>query len=896
MDHTKCAIVSLTALLTGFVATVGAVDYEHEIKPLLASKCGSCHGALNHESGLRLDAGVLILEGGNNGAVVEPGDADASLLLARISSGDPDERMPPEGEVEPLDAEQIALIAAWINQGAEFPADETIPANPREHWAYQQPVRPVVPEVDDPLWSHPIDAFIAQHHKRQDLTPVGMADRHTLLRRLYLDLIGLPPTREQQRKFGANDSAEALLGEIDSLLDNSHYGERWGRHWMDVWRYSDWSGYGKEVRDSQKHIWHWRDWIVNSLNADKGYDQMILEMLAGDEVAPNDPEVLAATGFLARNYRNNNRDMWLDATVEHTAKAFLGLTINCARCHEHKYDPISQQAYYHFRAIFEPHSVRLDQLSDQSNLEKNGLPRAFDADLSAETYLYHGGNEKQPDKEHPMTPAVPAIFGGNFEISPIALSVDSYYPALLPHVVKSQLVAARAKLDEAKTALAAATDEDKKDADAKPADVRLLELKETAAQLGLQSLEARLAADRVKYGNDKTASELALVEPARAAAVAERRLKAHEAVVTVRDKEGALRAAEAGDEKNAKRKEQAVTNAKKELDEAWKKLTAAQSALANTDDKYTAVGKEYPRTSSGRRSALARWIVGGENPLTARVAVNHLWLRHFGAPLVDNVFDFGLRSLRPRHADLLDWLAVELMENNWSMKHLHRLILTSRTWQLASTTSEPATTNHQSDPDNHFLWRANIRRLEAEIVRDGVLAVSEQLDSALGGADIDYQQGEVSRRRSIYLRHAYEKQMTMLVQFDAASPNECYRRSESIIPQQALALTNSSLSLGHSRTLAKQLWEEVAKDDGAQEIFVQEAYRQILSRPPTEKETSLCLDFLTNQATSLSDTENLTAFRGGSEAAVKPSTNPQQRARENLVHVLMNHNDFVITR
>jgi hypothetical protein len=237
------------------------------------------------------------------------------------------------------------------------------------------------------------------------------------------------------------------------------------------------------------------------------------------------------------------------------------------------------------------------------------------------------------------------------------------------------------------------------------------------------------------------------------------------------------------------------------------------------------------------------------------------------------------------------------MENHWSMKHIHRLIVTSRTWQLASSAGDlVVTTNRSVDRDNDYLWRMNVRRLDAEIVRDNVLAVAGQLDATLGGVDIDFRQGETTQRRSIYLRHAYEKQMTMLVVFDAASPNECYRRSESIVPQQALALMNSSLSLGHSRQLARDLWQEVSPDKLPQARFVRTAFLQILSRPPTDEELTVCLQFLVDQAATLSNLSTLTTFVGGAAPTVKPATDPHDRARENLVQVLMNHNDFVTVR
>ncbi len=884
-------VFSLLLTLAARVQGAESVDYERQVKPLFAEKCGVCHGALKQEAGLRLDAGRLVRQGGESGAVLVPGNADDSLLVQRVSSRDAAERMPPEDEGAPLTAEQIALLSAWINAGAAVPKDEVIPADPSQHWAYQLPQRPKVPRVDDPLWSHPIDNFIAQQHQRLGLKAVKTADRYTLLRRAYMDLIGLPPTPRQIREFHDDPSPEAWTDVVDSLLDSPHHGERWGRHWMDVWRYSDWDGYKSQLRGSQRHIWRWRDWIVQSINADKGYDRMIVEMLAGDEVAPGDDSVLPATGFLARNYHKSNRNIWLDATVEHTCKAFLGMTLNCARCHDHKFDPLAQGVYYQFRAIFEPHNVRTDQVPGQPDVMKDGTPRAFDADLKAETYLYVRGNDKHPDKENPIDPAVPQILGGQFQIQAIELPLEEYYPALRDFVVEEQLHGARKQLAAAQKALASA--------DAKtlePAAAELLELEQSVAELRLASLQARQFADRAKFtsGDAAGTEQLAL-----AAAKGEREFNAQRAALAVHQKRDVLKQARSSEEKDEKKKKAAIDKATAELADAEKNRKAAQDALTKQDGKYTPLGKEYPRTSSGRRSALARWIASSDNPLTARVAVNQIWMRHFGAPLVENVFDFGLRTPRPRHAELLDWLAVELMENNWSMKHLHRLIVTSRTWQLASSAagSSVAADNQSIDRDNHYWWRANVRRLDAELIRDNLLAVSGQLDKTMGGADIDFRQGEASHRRSIYLRHAYEKQMTMLVLFDAASPNDCYRRSESIIPQQALALTNSSLSLSQSRKLASDLWKEAAKgSDDQNATFIRLGFLQTLGRPPAAEELVACGKFLAVQAKTLSDPNSLSRFSGGSEPKLKPATNPQQRARENLVHVLMNHNDFVTIR
>ena len=775
-------ILSLMVVLAARAEAVDEMVYERQIKPLLAQKCGACHGVLKQQAGLRLDAGVLIHEGGESGQVVIPGNAADSLLVNRVSASDSDERMPPEGEGEQLNATQIALLVEWINAGAVVPQDETIPADPRQHWAYQLPQRPPLPleksDIENGAGHNPIDAFVGRERQRLGLTVVRRAERYTLLRRLYLDLVGVPPTREQMQVFVQDDSPGAWPDVVDSLLNDPRYGERWGRHWMDVWRYSDWDGYKQQVRGSQRHIWRWRDWIIESLNADKGYDQMIVEMLAGDEVAPHDRSVLAATGFLARNFHGNNRNLSLDATVEHTAKAFLGMTLNCARCHDHKFDPIAQTSYYQFRAIFEPHSIRIDQLPGQADLLKDGLPRAFDAELTAETFLFLRGNDKSPDKAQNIVPAVPQVLGGRFDVQPTQLPIEAYYPWLQDFFEQEQRTAVRKQLADAEQAVT--VDQTK---DSSP-NSQLLELKRQVAELRLKSLEARLVAERAKYGNTDDACQkqrLALT-----AAAVERKFGVGRAELAVQQSQTALSNAEAT--KQPKKKQLAVNAAKKALAAAVKKLESAQAAVKKTDGAYSPLGKEYPRTSTGRRLALARWIAAKDNPLTARVAVNQIWMRHFGDPLVDNVFDFGLRSPKPRHADLLDWLAVELMEHGWSMKHIHRLIVTSQTWQLASSqppavkeNNSATKSSHEIDPDNHYLWRMNVRRMDAEIVRDSVLAVTEQLDGAQGGPDIDFRQGEVSRRRSIYIRHAYEKQMTMLVTFDAASPNECYRRSESVI-------------------------------------------------------------------------------------------------------------------
>ena len=338
--------------------------YLKSIKPLFQEKCVSCHGALRAEAGLRLDAIQAIRRGGSEGRIADTQDIGQSRLLQRITALDHASRMPPEGEGTRLTAQQVSLVEEWLRRQMPGPTEEVFVASPREHWAYQPIVFPDLPKVRAVDGANPIDALIGAEQQAIGLVPSPPAAEANWLRRLSYDLTGMPPTVEELDEFSADSGDDRHQRWIERMLAKPSYGERWGRHWMDVWRYSDWDGYKEELRGSQRHIWHWRDWIVESLNHNKPYDEMIIEMLAADEVAPRDASRLRATGFLARNFHKSNRNIWLDATVEHTAKAFLGMTLNCSKCHDHKYDPLPQASYYQFRAIFEPHRIRSQAVWD----------------------------------------------------------------------------------------------------------------------------------------------------------------------------------------------------------------------------------------------------------------------------------------------------------------------------------------------------------------------------------------------------------------------------------------------------------------------------------------------------------------------------------------------------
>lgn len=666
--------------------------------------------------------------------------------------------------------------------------------------------------------NNPIDAFLAVEQQKRGLSVRPTADKRTLLRRVTLDLTGLAPTPQETADFLADPSPKAYEKAVERLLASPRYGERWGRHFMDVWRYSDWAGWadGGQIRDSQPHIWHWRDWIVESLNENKGYDRMVQEMLAADELAPGDQSALRATGFLARNFKLLSREQWLEDTVNHTSKAFLGITMHCAKCHSHMYDPIPQDEYYRFRAIFEPHQVRLDRVPGELDTNKDGLPRVYDADTKVATYLFVRGDERNPDKSKVLEPGIPAAFGGKLTIQPVALPLAASTPDRQDFVQRDLINASNAAL------LAAFRAQATKPSPLADAEVALAQAKHKAL---LAILEAEVT-------GTKPAAELT-VQAQREVALAEARRNV-------------------------------LATEEKKRPEAQKAVDAAEAALKQPlTTSYTPRIKSYPTESSGRRLALARWLTERQNPLTARVVVNHVWLRHFGQALVPSVADFGRNGRKPTHPQLLDYLSARFMESGWKFKELHRLIVLSQAYQRDSH-ADP--NSLKKDPDNLYLWRKSPLRLEAEAVRDNVLFAAGHLDETHGGPELDHNAGLTSKRRSLYLRTAAEKQSEFLQIFDGPSVTECYERKPSVMPQQALALANSELALREARALAKELADPNAP------IFVKNAFERILSRPPSPTEAAECLRFLASGGPNL------------------------QRRYENLVLVLFNHNDFVTVR
>lgn len=1056
------------------------VDYVSQIKPLLEHKCYSCHGVLKQEAGLRLETLALMKAGGDSGSVIAP-DSAVSLLMERVIA-DEDSRMPPAEDGAALKPEEIQLLQKWIDEGAHAPDEET-PSGPSDHWAFQTIRQPALPNGSD--GKNPIDVLLQARQQKLGLKPQPSAQRSLLVRRLYLDLIGLPPTVAQlhdQRPWG-------LI--VDELLASPQHGERWGRHWMDVWRYSDWYGLGAQLRYSQKHMWHWRDWIINSLNDDKGYDRMIHEMLAGDEIAPLDQEAVTGTGFLARNYYLFNRTTWLDSTIEHTGKAFLGLTLNCAKCHDHKYDPITHEDYYSFRAIFEPHQVRLDPIPGVTDFAKDGLPRVFDDQPNAKTSLHLRGDPMNPDPDLQIAARVPELFTSfQPKIAAVALPPSAYAPGVRDYVQQDRLKTAEASVQTAqaewkaakqKLALIAASPVETEERPAVPfafADdfdaanpevwevigdwkfengtllrststrerefVRLrnplprdfemtcrytttggdtyksvtfrfdessdgkyanyvytsahapgpkvqvaysrngnssypapgrkaypvkvgdelnlriavkdllvnvwlndefqvayhLPNRQEDGRFTLQGFDATVAYNRIEFRslpesvNLTPAKNKAAVSPADANSVvkiaaaklkaAEARLESIRATVAAdreqfidqphlgtadgtpeqtsgsalekqaaRSQVNALMAeakyelaAAADDAIKAKAAQAKLGKAKKRLQDIdqqkpiYTSIKASLKALEGPSHKEADYPAVYSRISTGRRTALAKWMTSNQNPLTARVVVNHVWMRHFGEPLVESVFDFGLRAKEPEHLDLLDYLAADFMQHHWSFKRLHRLIVTSTTYQLSSSVINADPSTVVNDPDNKFYWRMNTRRMESQAVRDSLLSLAGALDLKLGGPSLDV--GNSSTRRSLYYKHSRDSQDKFLSMFDDADLLQCYRRSESIVPQQALALANSEVSMQNAAKIAARISSSL--DAADRSLFISTAIETLLGRLPVDMEEEYCLAFCEELEALLQQDKPL------SQADL------DVRIRSRLVHALINHNDFISIR
>jgi mono/diheme cytochrome c family protein len=707
---TASALAATCLLPAAWVrASEPAVDYARDVQPLLTRTCAGCHGPEKQRGGLRLDTAAGLREGGDSGPPVVPGDSSKSRLYHAITGTNDVKAMPPKGPG--LSAAEVALVKAWIDQGAKFPAEEKAGPGPKvTHWSFRPVKRPAVPDVRDAWGRDPIDAFVLARLQKEGLKPSPEADRATLLRRLSLDLTGLPPTPEEVDAFLADKRPDAYERQVDRLLASPHYGERWGRHWLDLARYADSNGYSI---DSPRSIWPYRDWVINALNKDLPFDQFTIEQLAGDLLPGATTDQKVATGFHRNTQINeeggvDKEQFRVEAVLDRvntTGSVWLGLTVGCCQCHNHKFDPLTQREYYQLFAFF-------------NNQDEPTLTLG-PADAKAPAPGRRGG----------------------------------------------------------------------------PAGVTTLVLQERATP---RETHVLLGGDFTRPGARVSPGTPAVLPP--------------------------LPARGGGGERESER------------------ATERDNGTASPPDAAA-----LPLPSAPTRLDLARWLVSPENPLTARVTVNRVWGHYFGLGLVETENDFGTQGTAPSQPELLDWLASEFVARGWSLKALHKLIVTSATYRQSSAARPEL---EAIDPRNRLLARQSRLRLEAEVVRDAALAASGLLNPRVGGPSVFppqpegvYQFTQIKRkwvpsegpdryRRGMYTYLWRAAPHPALTAFDAPDAGTtCTRRNRSNTPLQALTLLNDAGFAEYAYGLADRLLREA--DEAGQ---VRRAFRLCLGRAPAAAE------------------------------------------------------------
>lgn len=764
--------------------------FEAKIRPILVNECYECHSAEGKaKGGLRVDTREDLLEGGESGPAIVPKDLKESLLITAIRHLDSDLKMPKKRK---LPERVIADFTKWVQMGAPDPRSRSQDSAPepapseidyekgRQYWAFQAPQKRSVPDVKNTAWPRSeVDRFLLAAMEERGIIPVSDADKRALVRRLYFDLIGLPPTPKQVEAFLTDDSNDATAKLIDTLLASPHFGERWGRHWLDVSRFGE--SNGMERNFTYPHAWKYRDYVIASFNRDKPYDQFVREQIAGDLLAEKDApgttaeERSVATGFLALGPKIlNERDKvvfqmeMVDEQIDASSRAVLGLTVSCARCHDHKFDPIGMQDYYALAGIF----------------------------TSTRTlYGTKGG-------------------GGNRQASEL-MTVGEVDPGLASrHQEHSQKLAATQK--------------------------KLAQATKQFQNLNRNKGKNNKANNKKKRNNRKNNNKGNNVAR----------------VNEMRQRMGTLKKEVATLRKNSP-PPPPVAMGVSEGSAGDCKLCLRGDAKKRGPVVKRGFPKVFPHTSeqavaegSGRRE-LANWLVSPENPLPARVMVNRVWHHLFGTGLVRTVDNFGKMGEAPVNQALLDHLAVNFMEQNWSVKTLIRELTNTRAYQLSSRHN---VANHKLDPENRLCWQMSHRRLEAEAIRDAILSASGQLnpepftgsvvqslgDTNYGRSNRDLGAGPVAHHRSIYLPIIRNAVPEALRVFDFAEPSLIVgRRAHTTVPTQALYLLNDPFVLKQTELMGTRLLEEASNDNDRLTL----AYQLTLSRSPTtlERERSLAL-------------------------------------------------------
>ena len=778
-------------------ASDGAL-FEKTIRPILAENCFKCHSHAENKfkGGLALDSANALLKGGETGPAIVPGQPEKSLLLQAVrQSGEL--KMPPKGR---LTEAQIVAIEQWIKAGAPMPAAlSTLPNAPakrtgkitdedRAWWAFQPVRKTTVPKPANDSWSrNEIDRFILARIEKEGLKPAPEASRAALVRRLSFDLVGLPPTPAEVEAFVNDKSANAYEKLADRLLASPRHGERWARHWLDLVRYADSDGY--RIDDFRPQAWRYRDYVIQSFNEDKPYDRFVQEQLAGDELFPGDPAALTATGYLRHwIYEYNLRDVrgqWttiLNDITDTTADVFLGLGLQCARCHDHKFDPILQKDYFRLQAFLAPILPRED------------LVAATDAEKRA-----HAAKLAEWEKKTAGLRAEIGFIEAKYRKATTQDAIEKF-----------------------------------------PEDIQAMILKPMNARTPIEHQLAELAYRQVYYEYDRL----------------DRKLKGEdkEKVLTLRKQlatHDALRPAPLP-----------VVLAVNDVGPVAPPVVIPKKGNDPIAPGFPTILDEKPAVipplaanldSTGRRAALARWLTRSDNPLTARVIVNRVWQQHFGRGLAANASDFGKLGETPTHPELLDWLAGWFVENGWSLKKLHRLIVTSATYREAAGAPREG-----KDPENKFYARGTTRRLDAEQIRDAVFSVSGELKPPASGPAVN----ATEPHRSIYTKILRNTRDPLLDIFDAPLWfQSAAARDTTTTPVQSLMLINSQFMLHRAKSFASHVWKESGANAPDAQL-VERAYRIALGRPPTAAQREAAVKFLAAQPARISP-----AVAGSAQAA-----------------------------
>ncbi len=887
---------------------VVTVDFEKDVAPLLRAKCFDCHGPETQESGLRLDRRAAMLRGGDSGEpAILPGDSERSHLVQLVSELEAGRLMPPD-ESDRLSDDEINRLRNWIDQGAVWPGadgaeDDAALAKP-DHWSFQ-PVRQIQPpKVDDDWAVNGVDAFVLRKLNANSLTPNPRATRAELIRRVYRDMLGLPPTPEDVRAFVADEGPNACERLIESVLKDARYGERYARYWLDLVRFAETNGF--ETNRERPHAWPYRDYVIRSLNDDKPYDQFLKEQLAGDALG-----LPAATAYLVAgpydlvkspdiNLTLMQRQNELDDMISTTGTAFLGLTLGCARCHNHKFDPIRQTDYYSLQAVFagvrhgdrelpltadQQYEVtrlsrRLDQLRDQLR------PFAKDADRHRPAVSARGNEEvfapvaarfirftiaatssSEPciDELEVFSGAKNVGLAADGAVAACSGTLPGYDIHKLEHINDGLYGNAHSWIsDEAgggwvqielPDVITIDRIEWARDRDGQFGDRVATEyVIEVAAEPG-QWVEVASSADRLPFNGGSPAEvEYEFDTLPSADAEAGRAL-----LQELRDTEQARAALRASLKVYAGQFEQPEPTHRLFRGEptARREQVSPGTVAALGELQLTQETAEQQR-----RLALAEWIASKDNPLTARVIANRLWQFHFGTGLVSTPSDFGAAGVPPTHPELLDWLAAELMRHNWSLKHIHRLILNSATYRQSSRPREDAL---RQDASTQWWWRFPPRRLEAEAIRDGILFVTGVLDERMfgpgfSGFEVELENvrhyfpkkeyGPEDWRRMIYMTKVRLERESVFGIFDCPdAATSVPNRSRSTTPLQALNLFNSRFVLQQAELLAARLQNDCGNDMSRQ---ITRAFWLCFGREPDADELADSRAFI--------DDEGLAAF------------------------------------